>query len=392
MSFLTLATQSMYVDPSSPSTSMKTEQDVNEATAALKGLLGLGVGTIAENRITDQDPVPANADIDPNSGPPPKTPSNPNKKKRNNNKKKKNNDSAQAPEQKQTNGPGASTSTDAHTSKKKKNQKQKIQKEPATYALSAFQSSPDASKLPIPEFSSTSIDAEKVSNEANSVVETSHDSFVNQPVDLLEQTENKILQADKLVEKEPLKEPHNDVAVSATGVNLAALAAKPPHHADSASTSPALPSAMPPHNLPQHPMPVTQHFPPHFGGTNQNLLPYAYHHYPAFNAQVPIHQYQPPHLHHPPYPLPPPPGYMLIQVQIPPVLMPGRQMVVTSPAGFPVQVVVPDGVPAGAWMPVHVPTSPSPMHPQHMMQPTSPPMHNNFDRANDTNRYNPPGH
>jgi hypothetical protein len=56
-----------------------------------------------------------------------------------------------------------------------------------------------------------------------------------------------------------------------------------------------------------------------------------------------------------------------IQVQVPPVLMPGRQMIVTSPAGYPVQIVVPEGYQAGMIIPVFVPAAPPMQHmlPQH---------------------------
>ena len=55
--------------------------------------------------------------------------------------------------------------------------------------------------------------------------------------------------------------------------------------------------------------------------------------------------------------------YVTIQVQVPPTLLPNRQMVVVSPMGYPVQVRVPDGVPPGMVIPVHVPMTPPPQQP-----------------------------
>ena len=58
-----------------------------------------------------------------------------------------------------------------------------------------------------------------------------------------------------------------------------------------------------------------------------------------------------------------PPGYMTIQVQVPPHLMPERLMIVHTPAGYPVQVIVPEGVPPGMIIPVLVPAAPAHMMP-----------------------------
>jgi hypothetical protein len=67
-----------------------------------------------------------------------------------------------------------------------------------------------------------------------------------------------------------------------------------------------------------------------------------------------------------PPPPAPPPGYMEIQVQVPPYLPPNRQMLVQTMGGYPVQVTVPQGIPLGAIIPVHVLAAPL-----HMMPPPS---------------------
>jgi hypothetical protein len=72
-------------------------------------------------------------------------------------------------------------------------------------------------------------------------------------------------------------------------------------------------------------------------------------------------------------------GYVTVLVEVPPqLLMPGRRMVVTSPAGYPVQVAVPEGFATGTTIPVQVPAqmpfppTPYPMHfyyPHRTMEP-----------------------
>merc|ERR1712232_749390 len=63
------------------------------------------------------------------------------------------------------------------------------------------------------------------------------------------------------------------------------------------------------------------------------------------------------------------PQYVTIQVQVPPILLPGRQMMVppsnmTGP--YPIPVIVPEGIQPGMIVPVHVPVYiPPPHHPPH---------------------------
>lgn len=265
------------------------DQDVNEATAALKGMLG--IGTPSKPVVVEEEEAAAAA-----------APKESTKKKKNRKKK------------------GAKPPQGNVNSEAKGKKRQPKKKESENYAWSAFQSSPDASKLPLPEFSSPSVERKTVggvsAEDIPAAVETEDGSH-----------------SDRAGTESPQAVKDPEPPVSKTGINLAAaLASKPPE--------PSLPT----------PPPV-----PHFPGGSS---PYHHHH----------HQQQQPNFTPQYAPPPPPPGYVTIQVQVPPMLMPGRQMMVTSPAGYPVQVVVPDGVPPGMIIPVHVPAAP-----MHMMPP--PPQH-----------------
>jgi hypothetical protein len=408
----------MYIDPTIPASSMKTEQDVNEATAALKGLLGLGVTpTPKPPRIIEPSNVKTTET--PHVVPSETTPNNNNKKKRNNNnnKKKKNNENAQNEKELKSNK--NVSGGDVSTTKKKRNSRKKAPKEATeTYALSAFQSSPDASKLPIPEFATPVSERKVISPQENATLEVSSEHSAELEVnDYDTKTDShkkgdlaEVVDADSSVEKEPEIESRNDAPVSTTGVNLAVLAAKPPQ-SDPLPSSPLLqPNLVPPSNFLNQPMHHPQHMPPQFPNNSPaphlspTHMPYSHIPHPGYASPPPLpsHSYHTPmshHQYHPPYPPPPPPGYILISVQVPHALMPGRQMVVTTPAGYPVQVVVPDGIPAGAWMPVHVPANPPHMHPHPMMQQQLPPPGSRFDEMldssnnnNNNNQYTTPGH
>lgn len=373
-------------------TTMTTEQDVNKATAALKGMLGLGTTpTAVSGSFSVEDPAAAS--------PVAITPNNNIKKKRNNNsnnnRKKKENEIVKTEEK--TISPKDNNRHNVPSNKKKKNTKKPVIKEPeTTYALSAFQSSPDASKLPIPAFASPVSEKKTLSPGELAPFELLSNITAEHNVDIYESKadvgKRSTNEEEKVVavkEKEPDAESRNDAPVSTTGVNLAVLAAKPPTTDQTSSSSVPPPMIM--NNVPQHPMQLPQHL-PHFGSPppNAHMSPYMHHQIPNYTSPIPP-QYQLQHMHHHPYTPPPPPGYILINVQVPPNLNPARQMIVTAPSGFPVQVIVPEGIPAGAWMPVHVPGNPPHMVPHPMMQqhppPPSPAM---FERIDDNNQYSPP--
>lgn len=317
----------MYVE--NPPGDNNMEQEVNEATAALKGMLGLGGDGAAVAAAT---PVAGTA-----------------KKKKKNKKKKGETVAAATPGTNSSNNNdnkgSHNTTTTANNNKpppgnstNKRKNKKKNKKDDEFHAWSAFQSSPDASKLPMPSFSpaaeSSTTEAPATPLKSDVVVTASVDHTTTPTATTQEQPTQS-------------QEETNEPLPSETGVNLAALALSPPSVTPTPATTPNLAPAQA-HLLPppqQHP----QHLPPPYGAAPPP---------PPFN--------QPP-----PPPLPPfgspygtPPGYVTIQVRVPPTIhATNRQMVVNAPGGYPVQVAVPPGIPPGAVIPVHVPA------PLHMMPP-----------------------
>ena len=403
----------MYIDPSK---TRSMEQEVNEATAKLKGLLGIGANSGAEG---GGDVKQKNTETGQGGGKPPKSKRNRNKNKQNSRQRAGRDSkdavqqSQQQPQQQQPqqnsskpkppqgNPQKESNKVDGNkknnkakknakrNAKDKDNQKQSSGKNTDkdaknNFAWSAFQSSPDASKLPIPAFSPFANPKSEVAVSTEAVEEHAENALASLlPVGTTSNNETapdleNVPKAEDLEEaaisaakKEIMpgedgtkiadeEEPESGPPPSKTGINLAALTSA---GAADVSASPKLSGASgtaPPMSVtstPQLEQPhvtqsaMTQHHqpPPHM-----NYQYHPHHHNP-------YHHMNPhPHAYHAP-----PPGYMTIQVQVPPVLMPGRQMVVQSPAGYPVQVVVPNGIPPGMVIPVHVPAGP----PLHMMPP-----------------------
>jgi Proline-rich nuclear receptor coactivator motif len=403
----------MYVENDRKDSTMTTEEQVNEATAALKGLLGLGVQSTRPQQSPDavaetEQVVTA---VAPEQG------AVKSKKKKNNRKKKPNETvSTDAPVDNTTgttNTPAPKTAPksnpkpnkpngdNANTKKKKPPKKSNSNisthsktKESENFAWSAFQSSPDASKLPIPAFLSASSSINNSSTEAAEVLgnvgnEVDVDKVAATPkaakpdgtvgesvavvpkvdeTNALSETPNREESVSDQEVAEAITDPSLEEAVSATGVNLAeALAA--------ATSPPVLPPAPPQlhqsYLLQQQQVPYNQSFNRFYPGPPAPLPqfpPMQHHHHPHMSQQqqqqhhpLPQHQYQQQQQQQQHAPYAPPPGYVTIHVQVPPVLMmPGRQMVVTSPAGYPVHVVVPDGIPPGMIIPVHVPAAATP--------------------------------
>jgi Proline-rich nuclear receptor coactivator motif len=397
----------MYIDPAK--TNM--DQEVNAATAKLKGLLGIGGG--GEPTVPHQSADPAAAaahahnDGDGVGGGGGGKPPNPNKNKRNRkNKSRQPGEQGEGPpskpaqqhQQNRAKSPqdrpprdgskkegGVKNDVAGKKGKNKKNNKKNPPKgndsindysdsAPAVktdnFAWSAFQSSPDASKLPIPAFSSPAIIKEQVSVSdeaaerhaeqtlasllpvpAMSAVQTSTGSEIDARPDVQamakeSRTGNEKSSAEEVDETLP--------PPSKTGINLAALTSasssgKTEHAPTPGLGAPSIPTHQP-HLQQQQQQQHLLHSPLMHPMQHMN---YQYHpgHNPYQHHHMPYHQS--------------PPGYVTIQVQVPPVLMPNRQMVVSSPAGYPVQVVVPEGIPPGMWIPVHVPAAP----PMHMMSP-----------------------
>lgn len=333
------------------------DQEVNEATAALKGLLGIG-SSGSDPIITKSEGKKENPQGDSDGGVQETTSpeQSKNKKKRNKKNKKKQDEveknSPKPPKPQPQNDSSAKKGKNSNSAKKKgpKGKNNKAE----NFAWSAFQSSPDASKLPIPAFSSP-VQSRKVMSLEGTASEASQ--MTGGPVTEVVEASSTILPDSRQPGTPQMKELASPTAANAdstptkegastTGVNLAVLASNPPPGTpnDAAHSSNALGS--PQAQLFNSPQGYPNHGSPH------------------------LHQYTPPHhMHQYQYLPPPPPGHVTIQVQVPPVLMPGRQMVVTSPAGYPVQIAVPEGCHAGMVIPVFVPAAP-PMH--HMMPPPHP--------------------
>ncbi|KAL7467803.1 hypothetical protein ACHAXS_008037 [Conticribra weissflogii] len=153
-----------------------------------------------------------------------------------------------------------------------------------------------------------------------------------------------------------------------------------------------------PQQYPPYPSPLPYHTPLHYGppppppGQHPHH-PHHPHHHP-YQSHPP-----PPHMGGHPYPPPPPPhypphphqhhqhpshqihpqspGYTVIQVRVPPALLPGRTMLVNG-----MQVPVPEGIPPGAIIPVTVPIQILQQgHPSHGPLPPPPPPPHQFGGA-----------
>ncbi|KAI2499086.1 hypothetical protein MHU86_15416 [Fragilaria crotonensis] len=310
------------------------DNDVNEATAALKGMLGIGSGSAG--------PTPSkSAGGKPKGG----------KQGRKGNQETPKRGSKQNDRSESNPRPGGGSNTKAQQN----------------FAWSAFQASPDASALPIPAFVSPVNSATGDESSAQldpsqliSLLSRSGDQQLNPvPVEIINAPRAEDLEAQQIAEAEKAKEAtpqvesqldantQNEQAlqeeakpVSEKGINLAALAASPTSN-------------------PQ--------YPPRVHGAGLLAPPPT----PFSSPQLPPRYLSHGHFSSPP-PQQLPQSYVTMQVQVPPILGPDRRLVVHSPAGYPVQILIPDGVPPGMVIPVHVPTSPmipSPYYAQHQQQP-----------------------
>jgi len=330
---------------------------VNEATAALKGLLGIGGDSSSS---VSHHPTDTSTKKDGGKG---------KKKKGNKNK-----------------SPARSGEPGSGRKGKKKNEKKKKQpSQKENFAWSAFQALPDASALPLPTFSpadntkavnekAKNVDSDVLSKllsaidhrASSSVAATAINSIDMTNAPRAEDLEAKVIaEAARAAETASIQTKNKkelevkiateqeDVAqntISGSGINLAALAASPSSKGNRLSES----VVGGPITRHQEILSPSSSVPP-FSSHNQSFSS-SYHH--------PVHMQQQQQRQQPltqnPY-LQPPMGYVTVQVQVPQGLMPDRTMVVTSPAGYPVQIIVPEGVLPGMIIPVHVPAA-------HLMQ------------------------
>lgn len=333
----------MYIEPSEKEAMKETQKDeVKEATEALKGMLGLSSTTTETVRPADtveEEPTP--------------TPQDPAKVKKNKRKKKKKNNNAS--------GGGSNDSRSTPPKPKGKQDRKSRQngkakdakRENENFAWSAFQSSPDASKLPMPDFSPQPAEKDPIEE-----VPAPHDLVQTESEDKTPSVKTEkstpSVKTEKSVEPTKVTELSPSVSPSfslperqqqfsgETGVNLAALAAEQGNVA------------------PPPPHPSFANYPP----------PYYHHHHP--NMPPP-----------PPNPYNAPPGFVTIQVRLPMVLPPDRTIVVPSPSGYPISVCVPEGFMEGTVIPVNVPAGPPPPHLN---------MYSANNSNNVNNNYPPPPH
>ena len=388
--------------------------EVMEATAALKGMLGIGKKNMSVKSSNAQTPK---NDVKGKEGGDyaPFSPDSKASAKKKKVKKHKKNSKAQ-------NGPSSSSTTSGNQKSQPPSQKQqqyqqaekkhpkgkKIsqfqtppnnsskgkKKQNSNFAWSAFQSPPDASALPLPSFSGSDLfpDTQISENTPQPPPPPQPSSLLSQDttnqekiVDLntvaksVEQLENEVIAAAKAAavskklsdeKKIPQEEKEENVpnkskkqsahdnynpksvkkdtesnAVSTTsneptsqsGVNLAALTSP-----SSRGPEPVVQSPVP--NLSMNKLmnvsnsKQTQSYNPTQSTLHQN-------------TQQPNPYSSPQHHHFSRHP----PQIVTIQVQIPPVLLPGRQMMVHTPAGYPIAVVVPENMRPGMIIPVNVP-------------------------------------
>eukprot|EP00529_Nitzschia_sp_RCC80_P024756 CAMPEP_0113520216 /NCGR_PEP_ID=MMETSP0014_2-20120614/43952_1 /TAXON_ID=2857 /ORGANISM="Nitzschia sp." /LENGTH=448 /DNA_ID=CAMNT_0000418021 /DNA_START=178 /DNA_END=1524 /DNA_ORIENTATION=- /assembly_acc=CAM_ASM_000159 len=279
------------------------------------------------------------------------------------------------------------------------------------FAASNTYASPSASQLPMPTFSPSPSKTQKIIKDLAATEGDSGDAAT---------TSNEIPDssgggggggglASKTVpslapkREEPVDVPaEEEKPTSKTGINIAAMAASPKHSpasqshkdfVDATSNTVAaagsklmhpnaqnlippqqqqqmLPRQVSPQGFGMSSPPPHHHPPTAYGGGQQPFLspgaggvggPPMPSHPSPYASPPPQRQQQPPVPQHPP---PPPHGYALIQVQVPPQIAGiGGPMMVPSPAGFPVQIMVPPGCAVGQVLPVHVPCVPLHMLP-----------------------------
>ena len=314
--------------------SNQSDSDVNEATAALKGMLGIGIGSANAGKGGTGKPKGTKQGKKGNQDTPKRG-------------RKQNERSESSPR------PGDGSSTKMHQN----------------FAWSAFQASPDASSLPIPAFltpadsttnddSSTKLDPSQLISLLSGSGDRRVDPCDPMPVEIMNAPRAEDLEAQQIAEAEKAKQttahvefrretinkseesaPEEAKPASESGINLVALAASPAGN---------------------------QQYPPQTQGAGLPPPPPT----PFSTPQAPHRYISHGHFSSPP-PQQLPQSYVTIQVQVPPILGPDRRLVVHSPAGYPVQILVPDGVPPGMVIPVHVPTAPmipSPYYAQHQQQ------------------------
>lgn len=381
--------------------------DVIEATAALKGMLGIGgVGRQSPASTTDdaakhKPKKYASTNPGTNREPRPSTKKKKTKKKKNNSFSPHNNSNLATSGSSGASGDYASAVSKPQNNiqnqqqgNKKNNKTKKIpydqllsppntkskgkKKENSNFAWSAFQSPPDASSLPLPAFSGADLFSNtRISPEKGQQEQEERARNVSFPRDVVpksaEQFENEVIAAAEAAAESKTNQEYKQTHVeddelvlksqivadepkSQSGVNLAAFASTPQKEVSPPVKEDAFLSLLNKSKAKQQATSITQTQPHHLynnGFSQSQQQQHQQQHFP--------HQQQ----------------IITIQVQVPPVLLAGRQMMVHTPAGYPIPVVVPENIRPGMVIPVNVP-APLNFHPhlaqmgghpqQHLMQ------------------------
>lgn len=390
------------------------EVKVKEAEKALKGLLGIGsasgdtrvssdISTSAEKQSSSEHQS-ENKEV---SCQTPKNSTSPKKKKNKSKKKKK---SVEGDKEAARNPKNSSQK--ASQKKKKGGKKSPSAATPSNtqnnYAMSALFSPPDPSNLPLPAFNNLSFeDTTEAFSTVDAVVgersfspsldikasedfsQQSHNDTERNTLEgeanitlstgVNENTSKDVNEKRAMSQRNQPSEHDRDMSGSASGVNLAAIASATPTQTE----TPKAPQMTTPNKEPEHeidPLAMLMNG-SSYGTSNPSMnYPHAQQyplHYPmpppnpAYGQSHPMMHH--PHLH------PPTPSYMTIQVQVPSVLGPGRRMMAPgslATGGYPIPVIVPEGMQPGMIMNVTIPALPAPhgpgslpMHPSHMMPP-----------------------
>jgi hypothetical protein len=376
---------------------------VNEATIALKGLLGIHPNS-PSIKAGDESKIKNN---EPKNGPPPDKKKN-KKSSNNTNTKVNKNDSVHtqhtaALEIKSKVLKGGQGSSE-RKKKKKDATKTVTSKTTENFALSAFQSPPDPSTLPLPSFQGLDDDigikpipgGEKdhlESIEKDQTIESTSMSLSNStgqvkallsiPTPSISESTTQISSLDekRIKGDNQSKENVSDInlkgddvetgkRMSQSGVNLALLAMK---GNENISITTKLDVDHRPHTMDLDPIAVL------LKGESYGIANPALAHSQSTNPQQ-WQSFGQPYGYMPPYdrftPIPfhpmyqPPPPFTTIQVQVPPVLLPGNQMILpASPltGGYPMPITLPENAQPGMIVPVTIPHMASPPYPLHFM-------------------------
>lgn len=350
---------------------MKMKNDgVKEATIALKGMLGI-CGVRKTESVSLQKTTNYATDLTPNSS----------KKKK---KSKKSKDNHQSRALFQLSKPSKSTAKSFASNQSRQKENHKIgrktknicKNDSGNFAWSAFQSPPDASTLPLPSFSNSSSFSEisteseiqrpiKDGGESKLYVEIEQvtKSKADVPVQVFTSIEKtseipaKIIRGKAQdndnswtkVEREVSLKNSDELPIKSSGVNLASLTSSVSSHPYNKKYPPGSPSEV--KSTPLISKQACQNIRDpiamlmngqSYGTTN-----------PAITSRPHTNNLVVPGMQHHSHTA----NQIIIHVQVPSMLLPGRRMMIPASPGYFLSLVVPEGVHPGMVIPVTVPNS-----------------------------------